>query len=179
MSYSHVLDEIFAERNARFEKYGIHEKREERNAYNQRLRDAVEECIEQIKNSPKSAKSFQFWTELPDDKKKKLILEVYEREENINQPERNGKYLPSILRISIWNAIKIYLRLAVARRNDATRTGDPHAHYSLQDSSKDFGRKLERFVRKHRAGREGPIDASPRDVNVACGSGNDSSVVSN
>lgn len=46
MSYSHILDQIFVERNARFELEGKHELREEWNRYNNLLRQVTEENID-------------------------------------------------------------------------------------------------------------------------------------
>ncbi|KAH9486181.1 hypothetical protein JR316_0000245 [Psilocybe cubensis] len=161
MSYSHVMDEIFAERNARFEQYGIHEKREQWNAYNELLRSTFEECIEHIKR-PRAVKSFQYWSDLPDDNKKKFILEIYAWEEN-NQAERNGKYLPSLLRVRMWNEIQVYLQFAVARRNDTTRTGAPLVYYSLEDSHKDFHRKLDKLERRNKAAAEKELNDPRRE----------------
>ncbi|KAH9486178.1 hypothetical protein JR316_0000242 [Psilocybe cubensis] len=161
MAYSHILDEIFAERNAKFERYGIHEKREQWNAYNKLLRDSVEGCIDYIKKSPISVKSYQFWKELPDDRKKKLILDVYTWEED-EQAKANGKYKPSILKIWIHNQIKIHLQFASARKNDTTRKGLPLVDYSLADSQKDANHKVDKYIRKNQARTANQCDSSPR-----------------
>ncbi|KAH9486179.1 hypothetical protein JR316_0000243 [Psilocybe cubensis] len=184
MSYSHILDEIFAERNDRFEKYGIHEKREQWNAYNELLRTAVEECLEQIKSSPTNTKEFQAWADLSDPRKKKLILDIYKMEED-DQEETNGMYYPGKLRLGIKSELQCHLvslsssfvsnpfynkscqKFAAKRRNDTTRTGEPLVDYTFADSQKDFDRWLKKFSKKLKGKAKPKTDISSLEAQTA------------